>query len=224
MKFFKVFLFIGAILCFSMPSYATKKVGYIEGEEVKKVQIKKKQKKMCGVNSEIKVAGFVTNPPFGWVTQEDNPRTKGQFIFVNHGYGYDLFKTMAKNLNYKIKNVGYKSYQDALKDLRRGRIDVVAGVYFSKYSLGDGVNLLYPSFMDNPVVPIFLKGKEKDVKSFADLAGLKGIVRQEEMIYPIIFHQLPKGVLLTISTTSPLTGCWNFSSEACSISLSPTVP
>lgn len=194
MKVFKIFLLIGAICCFSIPSYATKKKGYVEGEEVKKVQIKEKQKIVCGYNAPIRVAGFVTNPPFGWVTQEPSRQDEDRLIYVNNGYAYDLFIKMAKNLNFNVQNVGYKSYQEALKDLQRGKIDVVTGVYFNKHNLGVGINLLYPSFMDNPIVPIFVKGKEKEIKSFNDFAGLKGVVRQEEMIYPIIYRQLPKSV------------------------------
>ena len=194
MKLFKIFLLMGALCCFSVTSYAEKKKGYIEGEEVKKVQIKEKQKISCGYSSPIRVAGFVTNPPFGWVTQEPSRQDEDRLIYVNNGFAYDLFVKMAKNLNFDVQNVGYKSYQDALKDLQRGKIDVVTGVYFNKHNLGVGVNLLYPSFMDNPVVPIFVKGKEKEIKSFDDFEGLKGVVRQEEMIYPIIYRQLPKSV------------------------------
>ncbi len=194
MKFFNIFLLIGVICCLSVNSYAQKTRSYVEGEEVKKMNVKKKQKITCGNMVPIRVAGFVTNPPFGWVTQEQHRHDKEKMVYINNGYAYDLFAQMAKNLDLKVQNVGYKSYQDALKDLRRGRIDVVTGVYFNKHNLGVGINLLYPSFMENPIVPIFVKGKEKEIKSFADFVGLKGVVRQEEMIYPIIYQQLPKNV------------------------------
>ncbi|MBO7244062.1 MAG: transporter substrate-binding domain-containing protein [Alphaproteobacteria bacterium] len=194
MKFFNIFLLIGVLCCLSVNSYAQKTKSYVEGEEVKKMNVKKKQKITCGNIVPIRVAGFVTNPPFGWVTQEQHRHDKEKMVYINNGYAYDLFAQMAKNLDLKVQNVGYKSYQDALKDLRRGRIDVVTGVYFNKHNLGVGINLLYPSFMENPIVPIFVKGKEKEIKSFADFVGLKGVVRQEEMIYPIIYQQLPKNV------------------------------
>ena len=194
MKFFNIFLLIGVLCCLSVNSYAQKTRSYVEGEEVKKMNVKKKQKITCGNIVPIRVAGFVTNPPFGWVTQEQHRHDKEKMVYINNGYAYDLFAQMAKNLDLKVQNVGYKSYQDALKDLRRGRIDVVTGVYFNKHNLGVGINLLYPSFMENPIVPIFVKGKEKEIKSFADFVGLKGVVRQEEMIYPIIYQQLPKNV------------------------------
>lgn len=194
MKFLNIFLLIGALFCFDSNAYAEKKKGYIDREEVKTFQVKEKSKIACGYTKPIRVAGFVTNPPFGWVTQEQHQHNADEFILLNNGYSYDLFIKMAKTLNLKTENIGYKSYQDALKDLRRGKIDVLTGVYFNKHNLGVGINLLYPSFMDNPIVPIFVKGKEKEVKSFNDLAGMKGVVRQEEMIYPIIYRQLPKNV------------------------------
>ena len=81
-----------------------------------------------------------------------------------------------------------------MRDLRHGRIDVVAGAYFDNRILGAGVNLMFPSYFTNPIIPLFLKGKEKEVRSWDDLKGLKGIVRQEENIYSLVFNQLPKDI------------------------------
>ena len=78
-----------------------------------------------------------------------------------------------------------------MADLRKGKIDVIVGSYFDQRVLGSGVNLMFPSYFSNPIVPIFLKGKEKPINTWEDLRGLKGVVRQEENIYSLIFNQLP---------------------------------
>lgn len=160
-----------------------------QSKKKKKRNIKSKIK--CGITEPMRVAGFVTNPPFGWVNVIPGSGIK-QTQYINAGFSYDLFTQLAKNLNLRVSNVGYSSYQDALRDLRKGRVDVVVGAYYDKRVLGTGVNLMFPGYFTNPIIPIFVKGKEKPIQSWADLRGLKGVVRQEEMIYSLVFQQLPK--------------------------------
>ncbi len=163
-------------------------------EEESAVKKKKKRKKTqikCGTTNPIRVAGYVTNPPFGWVNLV--PATalrKAQY--TNAGFSYDLFAQLAKNLNLRINNVGYPSYQDALRDLRYGKVDVVVGMYYDKRVMGTGTNLMFPGYFTNPIIPLFVKGKERPIEKWEDLRGLKGVVRQEEMIYSLIYQQLPK--------------------------------
>ena len=191
MKFLKIGLMVISVFAFSNLGYAKKaKNEYVEAEQQVAVKRQKVCNIACGCQKPIRVAGFVTNPPFGWATSIIH---KGRDKYITNGYGIDLFFKMAQELDYKTENVGFPSYQTALKELRRGRVDVIAGVYYNKNNLGVGMDLLFPSFMENPIVPIYLKGKEKNIKTFADLKGLKGVVRQEEMIYPLVYRQLLPG-------------------------------
>lgn len=164
------------------------------GEEV----VVKKQVKRCtidcGCNTPIRVAGFVTNPPFGWVDVDTTVSSDKKTAYKNDGLGYHLFEQLAKELGYRVQNVGFRSYAAALKALKRGQVDVIAGVYFDKRMLGDGTSILYPSFFKNFVIVAFMKGKEKKVNSFDDLKGLKGVARQEEGLYSLIYQVLPEGV------------------------------
>ncbi len=162
-------------------------------EEYKKENKKKKKKSQisCGYEEAIRVAGFVTNAPFGWVNIIP-PRPPKPITYENDGFGYEIFKKITAAQNLKIRNVGYTSYKEAMADLRKGKIDVIVGSYFDQRVLGSGVNLMFPSYFSNPIVPIFLKGKEKPINTWEDLRGLKGVVRQEENIYSLIFNQLPQ--------------------------------
>ncbi len=190
MKLFKIFFLTVCFFSFSQPILAAAgKSSYIGNEKTDTVKRKQIKIQACGQGRAIRYAGFVTNPPFGWVTVEKHNVAKNITYLVNNGYAYDLFNKMAKESNLKVENVGYKSYTTALRDLKRGRIDVLGGVYFNKMNLGVGMRLLYPSFMENPIVPLFVKGKEKEIKSFEDLKGLKGVIRKEELIYPMIYKQ-----------------------------------
>ena len=157
----------------------------------------KKNKKIqtniiCGYINPLRVASFITNAPFGWVNVTPPKPGKKLFQYQSAGFAYDLFEDLAKQLNFKVENAAYTSYRDAIRDLRLGKIDVVAGSYFDKRSLGAGVNVLFPGYISNPIRVLFLKGKERPVDSWDDLSGLKGVVRQEENIYSVIFNQLPK--------------------------------
>lgn len=191
MRISKFIFLLSFSLSFVQPVWATAlKTGYIGDEKKIVTKVKKQNNQVCGtVKRPIHYAGFVTNPPFGWVTIEESKRNKGTTYLVNNGYAYDLFFKIAKELNLEVKNVGYRSYTEALRDLRRGKIDILGGVYYNKMNYGIGMSLLYPSYIENPVVPLFVKGKEKEVKSFDDLKDLKGIIRKEELIYPMIYQQ-----------------------------------
>lgn len=188
-------LLVGVVLSFSVMPVADaapkQKGSYAEIEAQKKVQKKVKAEISCGMDQPIRVAGFVTNPPFGWVDIVPGSGLQKE-VYVNRGYAYDLFQSLAVKLQYRVRNIGYTSYLEALKDLRKGKVDVVVGGYYNRSVLGVGINLLTPGYMVNPIIPIFVKGKERPVETFADLQDLKGVVRQEEMIYPLIYTQLPK--------------------------------
>lgn len=173
----------------------TDKQNVVEEEARSNVRKRVSKKVGCGHDHPIQVAGFVTNAPFGWVNVIPAKGTRAA-QYINGGFSYDLFSQMIKDLGLNIKNVGYTSYQEAMRDLRLGKIDVVAGGYFDKRILGTGVNLMFPGYFTNPIIPIFVKGQEKQIRSFDDLRGLRGVVRQEENIYSLIFNQLPKDIQL----------------------------
>lgn len=166
---------------------------YVEQEVQKKTEKRQKRSVECGYTKPMKVAGFVTNPPFGWVDVIPGDRTRPDMYF-NDGFAYQLFYNMATQLGLKVENKGFTSYHAALTALKKGEIDVLVGSYYDKRTLGVGTSILFPSYIKNPIVVMFMMGKEKDVKSLEDLKGLKGGVRQEEMIYSLLYDSLPEGV------------------------------
>lgn len=166
---------------------------YAEQETQTSKTRKKKAPFACGYEQAIRVAGFVTNPPFGWVDVFPSPVGSEQDLYLNDGYAYKLFEKMTKDMGLKIKNVGFLSYHDALRALKKGDVDVLTGAYYDSRTLGVGTKILYPSYFANPFTVFFKKGNEKQINSFADFAGLKGAVRQEELIYSLIWRNLPKG-------------------------------
>ncbi|MDR2901788.1 MAG: transporter substrate-binding domain-containing protein [Lactobacillales bacterium] len=194
MKKIVFFLFV-CLFCFTGEVFAQRKQTRFAEEEVQtKTKGRQKAPFSCGYEQAIRVGGFVTNPPFGWVDVIPSDYGSAQDVYVNDGYAYRTFEQMTKDMGLKIKNVGFKSYHDALNALKKGDIDVLTGTYYDSRTLGVGTTLLYPSYFANPVIVFFKKGKEKDIKTFADLKGMKGVIRQEELLYTLIWRNLPQGL------------------------------
>ena len=49
-------------------------------------------------------------------------------------------------------------------------------------------------YFKNYFTVYFKKANELPVESYQDLVDLKGVVRKEEMIYPMIYQRLPRGM------------------------------
>lgn len=195
-KLIVVLLAIGFIFALPLCVMAQSNRGsvrYAEEEVVKQKTFKNKAAYECGDKVPLKVGGFVTNPPFGWMDIISGD-TLDLDRYVNDGFGYQLFMKMANELNIKVEGVGFKSYYEAVQALKTGKIDVLLGAYYDKRVLGVGTSVMFPGYFSNPVVVVFLKGQERDVKSYEDLKGLKGAIRQEESLYSLIYQALPKDV------------------------------
>lgn len=199
----KKLILILSILCFltagTFPGFAanqsrSKTTKIVEQETKKQKSQKEKAPFACGYEQAIRVGGFVTNAPFGWVNIVPSAVGSEQDVYLNDGFAYRLFEKMTTDLGLKIKNVGFPSYHAALNALKKGNIDVLAGSYYDSRTLGTATSILYPSYFTNPFVVFFKKGNEREVTSIDDLKDLKGGVRQEELIYSLIWRQLPRGM------------------------------
>lgn len=171
-----------------------KTIKYAEEEVVRERTFNYKKRLECGdMQNPIRVAGYVTNPPFGWM---DILPAEGTIPerYVNDGFSYQLFVKLATDLGYKTQNVGFKSYYDAVNALKAGKIDVLLSSYYDKRTLGAGTSILFPGYFSNPIIVVFMKGRERPVSQLSDLKGLKGIVRQEEMLYSLFYQAIPADV------------------------------
>lgn len=188
MKKFLLFL----LFCFSISLWAIDKNRILQIEE-EKVEVKKRyEENQCGYSRSLSFAGFSTYFPFGWA--ERIAKFKNKEVLESKGVFESVFWDILKKLgaNRYVYNRGYRSFQESYKALQTGKIDFFLGAYYDTTIYHPEVTLVYPSLFQNPFVVVFLKGNEKPVHSFEDLKGLKGVVRQEELVYPLVYKKVPK--------------------------------
>lgn len=188
----KIIAFVFACALFAAAFANAQSVQYVAEEKAAPVFKAKTDSNQCGsAGKPLRIAGFVTNPPLGWVDIVSSYQ-----IPRSNGFSFKLLEKIAQEKNLKIQNNGYLSYQEAVAAVKSGKADMLLGIYYDPELL-DGLELVFPSYISNPFIVLFKKGSEREIKTFKDLAGLKGVVRQEELIYPLIFNSLPSGVQMT---------------------------
>ena len=153
----------------------------------------------CGYTRPLKVAGMVGNPPFGWVERHDESVNKE---LESYGLGRILLDKLVEQLKISYVSTGFLSYNKAIAALKRGEIDLLLASYYRPQDLGAGTSIVYPGYFRNVFTVYFKKGKEFMVNSLSDLEGLKGIVRREEHIYPLIHQSRGKNLDLTQVATA----------------------
>ncbi len=193
---------IGLALVSLLPAstYAAKRFAngvFIEEpvKEEKKEQIRIAE---CGFSRPIRIATLFNNRPFGWAEYE----TSGGFTtIVSKGFGINMFEEIAKKLKLKYQVVGYTKDQQAINDIKRGRLDILIGVYNPSITVGQGARSIEPAIFTNVFAVYFLKDKAFEVKGFKSLQGRKGVIRRTENIYPLFQGNLELDTDVTLETT-----------------------
>ncbi len=162
---------------------------------IKKTKTPDKVQLTCGRSFPIKIATFPSNPPFGWSKRVKDK--DGRPTYTSEGYGFDVFQALAKDLNYQITPVGFTNYEQALNALITGDVDVLAGVYYNPAMLSSSLNIMMPAYFLNPITIYFRADNPISARKLEELTPYKGIIRQEEALYPVLFEQLPKNLDLT---------------------------
>ena len=194
MKFSKICLitFLGIV-------FAGKVFAAVIDQEEERRRVINVHEQGCGYSTPLRVAGMIGNPPFGWVERHDERPTKD---LESYGLGRMVLDKLAEKLHISYVSTGFLSYSQAIKALKRGDIDLFLGTYYRPQDLGTGTSIVFPGYFKNVFVVYFKKGKEIPVSSLTDLEGMKGIVRREEHVYPLVYQRLPDGVSLTQVSTA----------------------
>lgn len=184
--------------CFVGVSFAqTNKIIYVEEEPtLPKQERTPLNPHACGGASEpLRVVGFVNYPPFGWV--EGQKQAVTNFIaYTSKGIAYDLFLEVIKDYPIVFKDSSYPSYKQAQSAVRYGAADLMLGTYYDNDPYVS-LDTVYPAYLSNPFVVVSLKGTLPPVTELSQLAGKRGVVRTEEMIWPLMQPTFPADIPMT---------------------------
>ncbi len=161
--------------------------------------VSKSAEKGCGVGGRpLRVAGMIGNAPFGWVEADKGTGQNMQ----SFGLGRFVLEKIVGEMGIRYISTGYTSHEDAVRALKKGEVDMLLAVY-NRGDLGKEAEIVPPAYFTNYYTVFFKKGNELPIESYQDLVGLRGVVRKEEMIYPMIYQRLPKEIDLKEVLSAP---------------------
>ncbi|MBQ4084737.1 MAG: transporter substrate-binding domain-containing protein [Alphaproteobacteria bacterium] len=201
-------IFFALVITFSLPVFAKpassksaqeqeKQSGkgryheYQEEEQTKKKETYRFENGCGSKGHPIVYATFTNYPPFGWV--EKFEPYMAPVYYEAHGLAQKLLNHIAKKTEIAVMEKSFATYNQAVRALDRGEIDLLLGTYFD----GDPYShkaYVFPAFTNNPFILVALKGKMPPINGWEDLKGKKVVLRNEEGLWPMIEGIIPDGI------------------------------
>ena len=144
------------------------------------------------------IVGFKNYPPFSWTetSEDEKKRKKNQEDYK--GLIFDFVNETAKELQIEgIEHIVFDDFQQVQKALLRGN----AALSFITYYVDEaksGQDYVYPAYFGNPFIVVSRNSKTIEVRDLSELKGLKGVIRREEVIEPLIRGSLPTDTKLEV--------------------------
>ncbi len=142
------------------------------------------QKDTGNFKQKVLVTGFIDYPPFGEVGTSKKPETF-ESIFES------FMNNLAKEKNYELVYVTEDSYDNLVRRVRRGEVDLILGMY-SETDKYTGLDYIYPAISNNPMSIITLPEKAEAIKRTSDLSGLKGAMNSNEVLSDYVTKETAK--------------------------------
>lgn len=153
------------------------------------------QVKNITVNTEavdkIKVVGFLDYPPVGYIERIPYPNTENAYHDEYRTVFEEIMNEFAKTTGKKIEYI-YETklpYDELIRRVRGGRYDLVLGVYHET-KLYDGLDIVFPSLINNPISIIMLPQNAGKIKSLSQLKNMKGAISTREHLSDYVSEQL----------------------------------
>ena len=150
----------------------------------------------CGMSKaavSFKIVGFKDYPPFSWVETDAGKRD-----YQYHGFIVDALKQALNDINIiKIQELAFDKFSDAQKAILHAKADMLFTSYYVDETKS-GQDYVYPAYFGNPFIVVSRQTKIIDVEDPSELKGLKGVVRREEGVEPLIRGILPTDTKLEV--------------------------
>ena len=129
----------------------------------------------------ISYTSFLDYPPFGKLDKQRQLETIYQpFIDV-------LSDGNKRSIQYVVED----TYEKAIFEVVSANIHILLGVYYDT-EMYRGIQLLYPSIVNNPIVPVTLPDSDVIITSKSDLEKLKGAIDSREYFSDYVSKELKK--------------------------------
>ena len=151
----------------------------IEAVSAQMVELKKEKNR---VKQELKIAAFLDYPPFGHYA---DPPYKDSFTSIFQ----PVIAQYAEKQNFEVNYVITKNYATLVRDVRRGEIDMLLGMYHET-DMYMGLEYIFPAAVNNPIVAIMLPNRINEVKSRSALKKLQGAMSTHEHISDYVAQEL----------------------------------
>lgn len=130
----------------------------------------------------IVATGFNDYPPVGFtLTQGQNTQFKSVFE--------EVLKDFSEKNNLKVVYSVNDDYENQIQKTRGGQIDLVLGVYHET-KLYDGLDIVFPSMINNPISIIMLPKDAGKIKNLSQLKKMKGGISNKEVLSDYVKEQL----------------------------------
>ena len=140
----------------------------------------------------ISVIGFTNYPPVGYFEKQLKYKDREDaFIEVYRTVFESLLKEFAQATGKRIKYVNEKNdnYRELIRKVRGGQIVMALGIYHET-KLYEGLEIIFPSLINNPISIIMLPKNAGKIKNLSQLKKLKGAVSSREYLSDFVSEQM----------------------------------
>lgn len=130
----------------------------------------------------ISATSFTDYPPFG---QQNSNNSRINTIFT------PFLNILSENGKHSIDVRGGEEYKTLVSNVVEGKISVLLGAYYDT-RLYDGLELLYPSIVNNPIVAVTLTDGEFNITNKKDLKNLRGAIDSREHLSDYVQREIKK--------------------------------
>lgn len=142
----------------------------------------KTRKNILNSGHRLWVTSFISYPPFGTISKyKDSIDTVFQPVV-------DVFNDESTN---EMSYFTSDTYEELVFGVISGKIDVLLGAYYDTREY-DGIELIYPSLLNNPLVLVTMPNTSLNIKSKSDLIPLKGAIDSREYLSGHVKKELKK--------------------------------
>jgi len=140
----------------------------------------KAKKSVLSSNTRIKATSFINYPPFG---------SKGELGWDIKTAFQPFVDTFHKQTSNEMEYHSSENYKESIFKVVNGEIDVLLGAYYDT-PLYNGLQLIYPAIMNNPLVLVTMPNSSNRINSKEDLKKLKGAIDSREYLSGYVTNEL----------------------------------